>query len=71
MARKVEIEIEILKNGKVRFHVKGRKGPSCLEFLDLMRKDLGKVENFEYTSEYYEEEETERSINIDGETSSD
>jgi len=67
MSRKVELDIEILKNGKVKFHVKGRKGPSCLEFLDLMQKKLGKVDKKEFTAEYYEQEETERVIEIDSE----
>ncbi|MBN1354649.1 DUF2997 domain-containing protein [bacterium] len=68
MARKVEIEVQILKNGKVRFNVKGRKGPSCLDFLKIMQNELGRVEHLEYTSEYYEKEQAEGSIETRSDT---
>ena len=69
MARKVEIEIEILANGQVSFNVKGRKGPSCLEFLQLMQAELGKVEKCEWTAEYYESEEIESTVKLKTEQS--
>ena len=68
MAKKVEIEIEILKDGQVRCHVKGRKGPSCLEFLDVLSEKLGKIEHRELTSEYYEESHDETSIETGSDT---
>ena len=55
MAKKVEIEVEIDSEGRVQFHVKGRKGESCLEFLELFEKSLGRVDSKDYTSEYYEQ----------------
>lgn len=67
MARKVEIDIEILKNGQVRFHVKGRKGPACMEFLELMNAKLGKIEHKELTSEYYESAEGKQQLESDQE----
>ena len=65
MAKPVEIEIEIDPAGEVKMTVKGRKGPSCLEFLDLMSEKLGKIKHKEFTSEYYETAETEGGIQID------
>ena len=68
MSRKTEIEIEIMENGQVKFHVRGRKGPSCLEFLDVMSKKLGKVVNRELTSEYYEKAESDAHIEVSGDS---
>ncbi len=64
MTKKVEIEIEIDKTGKVQFHVKGRKGPSCMEFLELMKNNLGTLENYKLTDEYYAAEETSEAARI-------
>ena len=57
MAKKIEVEVEIDASGRVEFHVKGRKGKSCLEFLELFRETLGQVDSKTYTSEYHEKEE--------------
>jgi hypothetical protein len=65
MARKIELEIEIDPKGNVRFHVHGRKGTSCCEFMSLMTKSLGKVIHEEKTIEYYETENTAESTKID------
>jgi len=48
------IEIEISKTGEVKVHVKGVKGPGCLEYGKLLTEIVGKVKSQELTSEYYE-----------------
>lgn len=51
-----EIEIEILKTGEVKVHVKGVKGPKCLEYAKLFERIVGPEQSQELTSEYYEPE---------------
>lgn len=54
MANKHEIELFISDDGELKVHIKGMKGPGCLRVLDSLAKDLGKVEDKQLTSEYYE-----------------
>ena len=35
-------------------HVKGAKGPACLEYAKFLTKIVGKVKSEQLTSEYYE-----------------
>jgi hypothetical protein len=49
-----EVEITILKNGQVKVHVKGAKGKSCMAYSKWLASIIGKVENQQLTSEYYE-----------------
>jgi hypothetical protein len=49
-----DLEIEIGKDGKVRVHVKGAKGQACLAYAKLLEKIVGREEQRELTSEYYE-----------------
>ena len=65
MARKVELEIEIGPDGKVMVEVKGRKGPSCLEFIEILGNALGAIKDTKYTAEYYEKQEIEQNIHLD------
>lgn len=53
-----DIEITIGKDGKVKVHVKGAKGKACLEYAKLLENIIGKVDSRQFTSEYYEEEQT-------------
>lgn len=55
MAAKHELEIEISAAGKVEVHVKGAKGKSCLDYVQLFNT-IGRVEDKQPTSEYYEPE---------------
>ena len=41
------IEIEISKTGEVKVHVKGVKGPGCLEYGKLLAEIVGKVKLFD------------------------
>lgn len=61
-----EIEIEIGKDGQVKVHVKGAKGKACLEYAKWLTEIIGKVEDQQLTSEFYEPEEKVR-INLEQE----
>ena len=50
-----ELEIEITPGGEIRVHVKGVKGPACMEYAELIEEILGTSGTRERTSEYYEE----------------
>ena len=49
-----EFDIEIKPDGEVKIHVKGAKGPLCLEYAKLFEKILGSSGTRELTGEYYE-----------------
>ena len=49
-----DLEIEIGKDGKVHVRTQGVKGKSCLEYIRLIERIVGKAESQELTSEYYE-----------------
>ncbi len=49
-----EFEIEIRPDGEIRIHVKGVKGPGCLEYAQMLEDILGTTSTRELTSEYYE-----------------
>jgi len=49
-----DIEIEIGKNGEVKVHVKGVKGPACMDYAEFLAAIVGKVKEQQLTSEYYE-----------------
>ncbi len=50
-----EIEIEILPDGTVEYTIKGVKGSAC-DDISVLLEQLGRVEQEERTSEYYERE---------------
>ncbi|MCM8801183.1 MAG: DUF2997 domain-containing protein [Candidatus Omnitrophica bacterium] len=56
MARKEEIEILISEDGFIKFHIKGIKGPKCLDLAKVVGKPLGELKDVNLTSEYYEKE---------------
>jgi hypothetical protein len=49
-----EIEVTILKDGRVEYTIKGVKGSAC-ESISAMLEALGRVESAERTGEYYEQ----------------
>jgi hypothetical protein len=61
-----ELEIEITPAGEIRVHVKGVKGPACMEYAELIEEILGTSGTRERTSEYYEEGLTRVSHHVGG-----
>ncbi len=55
-----EVEITIKPDGKVEVHINGYKGKSCMNVVSAIESLVGKVENLQYTSEYYEPDEVVR-----------
>jgi hypothetical protein len=51
-----DVEIEILKSGEVKVHIKGAKGKSCLTYAKWLTELIGNVKDQQLTSEYYEPE---------------
>jgi len=49
-----ELEIEIGKDGKVRVKTAGVKGKSCLAYIRLVERIVGRQTNQELTAEFYE-----------------
>lgn len=60
-----EIEVSITKDGLVKVHISGIKGPGCMEYAKLFERIVGPIENEERTWEYYEEASEEVGINVD------
>jgi len=58
MAEKQEIEIYISEDGEVKFHIKGIKGVRCEDVARSLEKSLGKIKDFNRTSEYYDTDTT-------------
>jgi TusA-related sulfurtransferase len=52
MARGEELEIEIDATGQVRVLTKGIKGKKCLDYVEIFRQLLGRVEDQELTPEF-------------------
>lgn len=55
-----EFDITIGKDGRVELHVKGYKGPACLEAARLFEKIVGELESEQHTAEFYEPDERVR-----------
>lgn len=53
------LEIEIGPDGDVRVHVKGRKGPRCMDYKDVFKEILGPIKSTQTTDEYYEQDVNE------------
>ena len=51
-----DVEIEILKTGEVKVHIKGAKGKSCMTYAKWLTELIGEVKDQQLTSEYYEPE---------------
>ena len=60
-----EIEVSIGKDGMVKVHISGIKGPGCMEYAKLFERIVGTMEEVDHTSEYYEEVSTDVGINLD------
>lgn len=56
MADKLQIEVEIGLDGKVKLETHGFKGQSCFAETASIEKALGKVVEREKSSEYYQKE---------------
>ena len=55
-----EIEVTIENDGKVKVHVQGVKGSSCIGITEALEKALGGIiESREETPEYYESEQND------------
>lgn len=54
MAGKQEVEIFISDDGELKVHIRGIKGPSCMEVLDKLASDYGEIKEKVPSSEYYE-----------------
>ena len=63
---KKQLKIKLLPNGEVQMETVGIKGKSCLQYAQLFEKlaDV-KITKQEFTSEYYEQEETINCENIE------
>ena len=59
-----EFDITIQANGEVELHIKGHKGPGCLEVVKLFEQIVGELKSQQQTNEFYEPEEQVR-YNID------
>jgi hypothetical protein len=61
-----EIDVSISKDGMVKVHISGIKGPGCMEYAKLFERIVGTMEDVEHTSEYYEEASEDVGIKVDG-----
>ncbi|WAC04933.1 MAG: DUF2997 domain-containing protein [Methanoregula sp.] len=50
-----ELEIIINREGNIEVRVRGSKGDQCLEITRGLEESIGKLEQREYSPEYYEE----------------
>jgi hypothetical protein len=53
MPSKHEIELFISDDGELKVHIKGMKGPGCLNILDALVKEVGIEKSRQLTGEYY------------------
>ena len=49
-----EFDIAIAPDGQVQIHIRGVKGPGCLEYAKLFEKIIGTTVARELTEEYYQ-----------------
>lgn len=57
MSQKQEIEVIISEEGLIKYHIRGIKGAKCVDLAKVFAQPLGKIENIQHTSEYYQQEE--------------
>ena len=64
MAKK-QLKIKLLPNGEIQMQTVGVKGKKCTDYVELLKllADV-RIESQEYTSEYYEDEETSTQYDI-------
>jgi len=51
-----ELEITIDPEGNVTLHVKGVKGPGCMDLTRYLEEAIGEVEERTRTNEYFQDE---------------
>jgi hypothetical protein len=56
MAQKIEVEVEIGRDGEVQLRVKGVKGKGCVDVAKALEQAVGEVLERKPSSEYYEPE---------------
>jgi len=61
-----EIDVSISKDGMVKVHISGIKGPGCMEYAKLFERIVGTTEDVDHTWEYYEEASEEVGIKLEG-----
>lgn len=66
MAKKRDILITIGPDGDVQLEVEGAAGKECLDLTRFLEEELGDVTDRQFTSAYYQEEEEEDVIRVDG-----
>jgi hypothetical protein len=49
-----EVEITISKSGEVKAHIKGVKGKACMAYAKWLAEVVGRINDQQLTSEYYE-----------------
>lgn len=52
--QKEEIEIEIDHTGKVKLHIIGIKGKTCVQKAQEIAQLIGRIEDMNFTTEYYQ-----------------
>ena len=60
MAKKKRLKIKLLPNGEIHMETVGIKGKKCLDYVEMLKflADV-RIEKQEFTSEYYEMEESD------------
>ena len=66
-AKKTEILFTIAPDGSIELEVQGVKGADCVALTEAIEEALGVVVDRQKTSEYYEDETTERRTIVLGE----
>lgn len=59
MAEKQEINILIDENGNVSLDVSGVRGSKCVSMTEDIESFIGKIENREKKSEYYQQDDSD------------
>lgn len=60
MSKKEELEISISNTGEVTINVIGAKGKSCIDMTKDLEESLGIIKSFEKKSEFYQEDDTQK-----------
>lgn len=62
--KETKIIVTIDKNGQIKSETKGIKGPSCVDELEELFKDIAHFDKVQKTDEYYQEEITTTKTNV-------
>jgi hypothetical protein len=55
VAEKIEIEVTLTPDGQVKLETRGLKGQSCMDEIEALERQLGKVVRRRKTSEFYQQ----------------